>query len=64
MSALYGWIKGCMTKTRYRTESRAKAVAEQVNIKRGVQLRHYYCNECLGFHLTKQLEDKTNGTKS
>ncbi len=64
MSALYGWIKGCMTKTRYRTESRAKAVAEASYIKRGVTLRHYYCNECLGFHLTKQLKEPSDGTKS
>lgn len=56
--SMYGWIKGCVTKKRYNTEARAKTVAEQVNTKRGVQLRHYYCKECLGFHLTKQVKDK------
>lgn len=46
------WIRTCLSKCRYRSEARAKAVMKKR--ARWVQLRYYDCPHCGGWHLTKQ----------
>lgn len=45
----------CSHKKQYRTEREAERVAEdQMSRNRGLQLRVYYCDNCLNYHLTSK----------
>lgn len=45
----------CASKNRYRSEGDATYYANRAFTKRGVRLRAYYCANCGGWHLTKQV---------
>ena len=47
------WVRGCLSKKRYSSEKLAKKAAKKVLRERGVELHCYYCNQCFGYHLTK-----------
>lgn len=47
------WVRGCLGKKRYSSEGLAKKAAKKVFKERGVELHCYYCNQCFGYHLTK-----------
>lgn len=58
MNSLDKWARSfaasCIRKKRYRTEGKAKSVAEKVLNERGVELHCYYCTQCAGYHLTSR----------
>lgn len=45
----------CEKKARYKSEGEAHKAANFAYSRRGVRLRAYYCNNCGGWHLTKQM---------
>ena len=55
------WVKGCLGKKRYSSSELAKKAAKKAMSARGVELHCYYCNQCCGYHLTKN--DKPSNEK-
>lgn len=47
-------VKGCATKTRFRSEPIAQERANQIRAKTGKQLFPYWCGICNHWHLTRQ----------
>jgi hypothetical protein len=56
MSNMEKWVRSCLGKKRYDREGFAKKVIHNIKKERGIDLYHYRCDSCQGFHLTKQKE--------
>lgn len=54
MSNIKSFANGCLKKKRFIDEKFAMRRAKQITKESGIEFRHYYCDDCLGFHLTKQ----------
>lgn len=52
MNNVLGWQASCFKKKRYSTEKRAGQVIYRRQQEGAGYLRAYYCNICLGFHIT------------
>lgn len=48
------WVRGCLSKARYRSEKKAERSITRIRRKRRVSLHAYYCEQCAGWHLTKR----------
>ena len=48
-------VRSCLKKRRYPNEQTAKEAINRVHKKRDTPLRYYYCKNCLGYHLTKNV---------
>lgn len=53
-SELLACVSSCWKKHRYPTEQVAQEAVNRIHKKRNVALRVYFCNRCLGYHLTKK----------
>ena len=51
-------LKSCWNKVRYPDEFVARAVGQEIQLKREVKLYIYPCNECRGFHLTRKTQSE------
>ena len=54
---LKGLISSCLKKKRYKTEQIAQEAINRIHKKRKVNLRIYFCKECLGYHLTSRAQE-------
>lgn len=48
-------ISSCLKKRRYPNEQSALEAINRVHKKRKIDLRVYFCNKCLGYHLTHKI---------
>ena len=55
-------VNGCLCKNRYSTKELAEAARLWCERERGMVLRVYECEFCLGFHLTKKPTNQQNTT--
>jgi hypothetical protein len=56
MENMEQWVRSCLGKKRYDREVFARKVIYNIKKERGVDLYHYRCDSCQGFHLTKRKE--------
>ena len=49
-------VKSCLKKRRYPNEQSALEAINRVHKERNTKLRVYFCEECLGYHLTHRME--------
>lgn len=49
-------VRSCLKKRRYPNEQSALEAINRVHKKRKIDLRVYFCNKCLGYHLTHKME--------
>ena len=48
-------VSSCLKKKRYKTEQIAQEAINRIRKKRKVNLRIYFCQKCLGYHLTSKV---------
>lgn len=46
------FVRSCLKKHRYVSEQQAQETINKVHKKRNIELRVYFCKQCLGYHLT------------
>lgn len=51
-------LSQCYKKSRYSSEFKANEYVKKAKLERSIELRTYYCNICMGWHLTKGLNAK------
>ena len=54
---LKGLVSSCLKKKCYKTEQIAQEAINRIHKKRKVNLRIYFCKECLGYHLTSRVQE-------
>lgn len=47
------WRSDCLKKKRYKNLSMVESVIKKIKTEREVSLRHYFCRNCQGYHMTK-----------
>ncbi|MGQ0530012.1 MAG: hypothetical protein ACT4PG_09405 [Panacagrimonas sp.] len=52
---LHEWAHSCLRKIRFPSTDKADRAVAKALRRRRVVLRHYYCNHCGGYHLTKRI---------
>ena len=60
MNKVKSFLKGCLKKIRYKDYEEAEKVANKISNKKKMYMRPYYCEICMGFHLTHKKPRKKN----